>query len=262
MVSESRLVAPGGGVGGLAGSGAGAAALGSGIGVEAKLVIADPDHVGSGQQVSLPASFPIDVRAVDAEVHQQVALRVRPDLGMVTRHVVAGNHDIRARVPADPEWALTHVVFPAVRKTHQPSAGGSSGRLAALGGDQIGKGAGVEELSAAAAGRVHYPELVRADADLVAVQQRSGLRPQANPVDPHFCLGRCGPNGGRARLSGLYQSVARLHPLAFQHHFIVRRRSDSCLTGSYGVSLAADFEMDHRYPAGKKSNRRNVSAGM
>ncbi len=76
MVSESRLIAPGGGVGGLADWGAGVGGPGGGIGVEAKLVIADPDYVGSSQQVGFPASFSIDVSAVDAEVHQQITLRV------------------------------------------------------------------------------------------------------------------------------------------------------------------------------------------
>src|SRR5829696_10388764 len=126
---------------------------------------------------------------------------------MLTRHVVAGYHDIRARVSADPERALTHAVFPPVGETHQPAGGRSRAGLVGLGGHQIRKSAGVEELSAAAAGRVYHPELVRADGDLVTVQQRGGLRPQAYPVDPHLRLGRYRTNGSRARRSRLYHSV-------------------------------------------------------
>ena len=96
------------------------------------------------------------------------------------------------------------------------------------------------------------------DGDLVTVQKRRGLRPQANSVDPHLRLGRCRPNRGGARRSGLHYRVPRLHPLTLQHHFIVRRRSDGCLTGGYGVPLAADFEMDHRYPEENDESEKRI----
>jgi hypothetical protein len=101
-----------------------------------------------------------------------------------------------------------------------------------------------------------------ADGDLVAVQQWSGLGTEANSIHPHVGLSPGGADDGQARLSCLDHGMARLNSLSSEHHAVIRCRPYSCLTGSNGIPLAAEFKVDHRLIPRRKSRRRNVSAGL
>ena len=129
MVSESCWAAPSGGPGGgvtgaaLSGAaaGAGTGEKRRGIGIETKFIVADTDHVGPRQPMGLPHALAIDVRAVDAEVDQNVPVRLVADLGMLARHFAARHHNIRSRVPSQGERLHSHLYSrPSVRHTSRP----------------------------------------------------------------------------------------------------------------------------------------------
>jgi hypothetical protein len=51
--------------------------------------------------VGLTDPLSVDVRPVDAEVKQQVAVRLVPDLGMLAGNLVACHHHVRTGIPAE-----------------------------------------------------------------------------------------------------------------------------------------------------------------
>ena len=266
MVSERRCEAPAGGfwLGAPrppAPSAATWARRRRGIGIETEFVVPDPDHVGPREPPRLPHPLAVHVGPVHTDVEEDVPLWIRPDLRMLARHVMPRDDDIGPGVPAELERAFPHGVLPAIGETNQPAPGLGRG----LGRDrrrhQIGKGAGVEELGAAGPGGIHHEQLMRPDRDLVAMEERRRLGPQADTIhqDLRPCGGRpdChGPQGG-----SLENRMPGLHSLAPQHHPAVRGRPYDCFTGGDDMPLAVDFEMDHRLIP-RKIEWRNVSVDL
>ena len=113
---------------------------------------------------------------------------------------------------------------PSVRQTRRPPVGAGrrrGGRSA--GGRQIGEGAGVEELGVARPPGVDREDLVGADLDLVAVQDRGGVGAEPHAVDQKLRIGLARADGGGPLRGALQDGVPRPHPLAFEDNRAARR---------------------------------------
>ena len=116
-------------------------------------------------------------------------------------------------------------IFAAVGETDQAAAGGAGRRRGgrSAGGRQIGEGAGVEELGVARPPGVDREDLVRADLDLVAVQDRGGVGAEPHAVDQKLRIGLARANGGGPLRGALQDGMPRPHPLAFEDNRAARR---------------------------------------
>src|SRR5439155_477746 len=67
--------------------------------VEAELLVAQPDHVGPGEDPLTLHAFLVHERPVGARIDQHIALRRLDDLGVPTRNVVPRYYNVAPRTP-------------------------------------------------------------------------------------------------------------------------------------------------------------------
>jgi len=164
---------------------------------------------------------------------------------VTTRHFGADDDHFAAGIATENESGRRNGVLAAIRQAHQASgtgrAGGAGGRLAA----RYGQGEGRHHLGASRAGLVDHPELVSAQRDLVAMQQRGRLRPEPHPVHPYFRRRRGDPNGRLAGSEELHNRMTCQDIRPLEEDPGTRSRTEHELPRRDGVSPAADLNLDH-----------------
>ena len=111
------------------------------------------------------------------------------DLRMFSRHVLPGDDNLRTRLPAQ-DHGVSDGILPAIGEADEPATRGSpfgSGRPSF---SRIRQPLRAHEFRVARPNRVHDPQLELAKADLVAMEQRTRVLPQADPVHHDFGIGQ------------------------------------------------------------------------
>src|SRR6266550_2160742 len=90
--------------------------------VEAKLLVAQADHVGPGEDPLTLHALLVHERPVSARIDQQIALRRLDDLSVSTRNVVPRYHDIAPRLATEHQRRPGDHVLAAIREAHDPTA--------------------------------------------------------------------------------------------------------------------------------------------
>jgi hypothetical protein len=215
------------------------------VGVEAKLVVANPDHITAIQEL-LPLN-PVAVyeAPVCAAVDQQIALRAFDDLGMPTRHIPIRENDVTIGRTANNQGSTANGVFPSIGEGDEPT---TSRTPAASRPSRAARGrkravVDVHELRASAPPLVAKPELVSTDHHLVPVEQRRWLGAHPDPIDQHvdgvvgFINGNltigCGPDEG----------VSWRDIDAAEHDLPSRITTDGHFPCLDGVAAAAYFQI-------------------
>jgi hypothetical protein len=190
--------------------------------------------------------LPVDVSAVHAQVHQDVALAGGLNLRVPARHLVAADDDVGTRVSSEDQRFGAYGVLPAIGEADQAPTGAAGrrfGRLDRWG--KIGERAGVEELGVTAAAGVYRKDFVTGDLDLIPVEDRRGIGSKRHAVDEELGARLRRADRRRSLGTAVDDGVPGSHPLALEDDGTTRGRPYDRLTGGDGDPFATDFEVHH-----------------
>ena len=178
----------------------------------------------------------VDEGAVDAGIEQHHAITGGMQLGVATGHLGAGHHDVGARLPTKDQGAIVEAVFAAIGEAHNASAARAHfPTIDVEGGHETGSpGPGV----------ILDQDLVAADTDLVAVEQRGRLGTEANAVDLNLGIAQR-PDGGGTIGPALNHGVLGRNPGSEEGDGGLGVGADQHIARYHAMAAPFDVELDH-----------------
>ena len=158
------------------------------VGIEPELLGAHLYHITAAERLLLRHTRPVHPDAVRAVVGEHVPAGRGRDARVLARDLVRRDHDVVPHLAPEAHPRVRHRIFPTVHQGDQTPPGGSRrlpGRRRADRSDQLRQVRSAHERRVPALLVLTKTEFVPGDLNLVAVEERTRLRPEVNPIDHH-----------------------------------------------------------------------------